>query len=630
MKPIIWGTAGHIDHGKTALIEALTGTNTDRLKEEQDRGLTIDIGFAFLSESISFIDVPGHERFVKNMVTGVSTIDAGLLVVAADDGIMPQTREHLAILQLLEVEAGCIAITKTDLVQEEWLELVEETVHELVQGTFLESASIIRTSAIESAGISELEQEILELSARLPRRLDRGIPRLPVDRAFSVKGFGTVVTGSVLAGEFHPGDEVELLPERRELKIRGIQTHGHETERVGIGERAALNLAGIGVEEIARGDQVAGPGMLQVSDEVYASVHILSMEEEPLKQNQRVRIHLGTTEILARCTVLSGKKIRPGQRGLLKLRMEEKAVVAFHDRYIMRFYSPMRTIGGGKVLFPSPVESVSGQQLRESLEQLGAAEIDEIIPGLHTIYKDRLLSLNEYSRELTLHPRHLRDPVQRLRENGILTEFTVDEGHSYLLTERVSVLKEEIVTRVRQYHNDRPKEPGYPGSQLIQELSIPEHTAGVLLQELTGTGTLMEEGPLVRLPDHEIALSESEQDQKMALVEFIRDAGLCPPSWNDLEEKFGMAPAELRQLLKILRYQKAVERLPNNLYLHRDYLDRFKSLLNEYFQQHSTLEVGDLKEMIGGSRKYAIPLLEYADQQGWTRRDGDVRYRQNL
>jgi len=630
MKPVIWGTAGHIDHGKTALVESMTGTNTDRLQEEQNRGLTIDIGFAFLSDEISFIDVPGHEKFIKNMVTGVSTIDAGLLVVAADDGIMPQTREHLAILQLLGVETGCIALTKTDLVDSAWLDLVEETVYEHVQGTFLQSAPVIRTSAVSGEGIDELSERITELSARLPRRIDRGIPRLPVDRAFSVKGFGTVVTGSVTSGEFHQGDTVELLPSRREVKVRGIQTHGQDTKSVGISERAALNIANIEVDAIERGDQLTSPGNLHVSDEIYATVDYLSHPADPLKQNQRVRIHLGTTEILARCTVVTGQQIDPGDSGLVKLRLEDRAVVAFGDRYIMRFYSPMMTIGGGRVLYPEPLKYLNRAQTADRLAALDQEDLAGILRGFANIYRTRLLSLADFSRELTFHEKHLTEPLVRLREQGDFRAFEVEEKLLYGLTDKVECMEKEILDSIKEYHEHHSKEPGYPRSQLIQEVNLPDETVSILLEGLVSRGEIEELGPLIKRPGFSVRLTPREQEQKKRLEEFILSEGLCPPSENDLAEAMDFAAEELRQFLKLLQYEKAVERLPDNLYFHVKSKDMLRQELRRYFTDHRELEIGQFKDIIGGSRKYAIPLLEYTDQLGWTRRDDDVRKKGNL
>jgi len=630
MKPVTWGTAGHIDHGKTALIEALTGTNTDRLQEEQRRGVTIDIGFAFLSDSISFIDVPGHEKFVKNMVTGVSTIDAGLLVVAADDGVMPQTREHLDILRLLEISAGCIALTKIDLVDEDWLDLVEETVRETVEGAFLESAPIIRCSANTKEGVDELRQTIEEISSTIPHRLDRGISRLPVDRVFSVKGFGTVVTGTILSGQFNSGDSVEILPSRKNIKIRGIQTHGHTIESVGISERAALNLSNIGVDEIDRGDQVTTTGMLSVTEEVYASVRMLPNIDQPLKNNQRVRIHLGTTELLARCTILGNNRISVGSDGYIKLRFEEPAIVGFADRYIMRFYSPMHTIGGGKVLYSGALTDYDKAEIVEFLQRLGSDELPEVIETISKIQSPALLSLDDFVRILFFSKELLREPITSLEENEILYQVNSEGEEKYIITEEWNDLVEKFVSALTVFHSQNPKEPGITRKQLHQRLNIPGETFGVFLEHLVAANKIVEDASLLRLPDHSIRLTDEEKKQKKTLEETILKARFEPPSLNDLENELDLSRQSLQAYLKILLYENSVVRAGGELYLHHAVRDELQQLLKEHFESSDTLSVGDFKSLTGSSRKYVIPLLGYSDQQGWTIREGEVRIKHNL
>jgi len=630
MQPIIWGTAGHIDHGKTALIKALTGTDTDRLQEEQERGVTIDIGFAFLTDAISLIDVPGHEKFIKNMVTGVATIDAGLLVVAADDGVMPQTREHLGIMQLLEVSAGCVAISKVDLVDDDWLDLVEETIREHITGTFLEHAPVIRTSAETGQGLDQLKAAILDLSEKLPRRPDRGIPRLPVDRVFSVKGFGTVVTGSVLSGTFRTGDTVEVTPERRLTKIRGIQTHGRTVETVGMSERAALNLSDIDKEEITRGVQLSAQGWLSVTDEFYAAIEMLDAADRPLEHNQRLRLHLGTTEILARCSILVNDEIPPGETGVVKFRLEEQTVVAYTDRFIIRFYSPMVTIGGGRVLYPKSLRSLPKPELTDILELLTSPELPAAVKAVIRIRKPRLLSIADLSKELFFSEDHLRTPVDTLTEEGLLAAYVVEGERKYIETDVMQSLEAQAVERLTQYHANHPREPGYPRSQLFQDLAAPDETTEVLLEQLLEGGKLAEEGPLIKLSSHEIQLTPEEQQTKTRIREFILDAGLCPPTFKDMQDGLSISENELGQYLKILQYEGEVERITSELYLHVDAKSVLKEKLHQYFTDKDALSVGDFKQLIDGSRKYAIPLLEFTDAEGWTTREGEVRKRKNL
>ncbi|MFQ6610938.1 MAG: selenocysteine-specific translation elongation factor, partial [Fidelibacterota bacterium] len=356
MNQIIVGLAGHIDHGKTALVHAMTGVNTDRLKDEIRRGMTIDIGFAFLSDQITLIDVPGHEKFIKNMMAGVSSVDAALLVVAADDGVMPQTREHFDILRLLDVKTGIIAINKIDLADEEWLTLVESEVQELIDGSFMENAPIIRTSTTKNTGISELKKAILDVSQQIPKKANRGIFRLNIDRVFSMKGFGTVTTGTVSSGELSAGVMVDILPHDKTVKVRGLQSHSQKVETVKLGDRAAINLANIDKVLLKRGDVVASPGYFQSSHIIGASLRLLTRAEKPITQNQRIRFHLGTQEVMARTAIIGEKSINPGEEAPVIFRLESPLVPGYGDRFIIRTYSPVDTIGGGEILLATVID----------------------------------------------------------------------------------------------------------------------------------------------------------------------------------------------------------------------------------------------------------------------------------
>ena len=350
MSHIVIGTAGHIDHGKTALVKALTGTDTDRLPEEKSRGVTIDIGFAFLGDDITIIDVPGHERFIKNMVTGISSISYVILVIAADDGVMPQTREHLDILNILGVKEGCVVLNKTDLVKPDWLDLVETDIKTLLKGTFLEKAMILRASSVTGDGIEDIKKHLKNIIAVIKDKTDKGYFRLPIDRAFSVKGFGTVVTGTVISGSVKKGDLLDALPGGVEVKVRGIQKHNLDAESAEIGERAALNLSGVNLTEVGRGHHLSERGYLHSTSLLEARIELLQNAPKKLSNRNRVRLHLGTGEVMGRVSILGGKDIEPGESGLVQIFLEKESAVAVGDKFIMRRYSPSLTIGGGIVL----------------------------------------------------------------------------------------------------------------------------------------------------------------------------------------------------------------------------------------------------------------------------------------
>ena len=362
MSQVVIGTAGHIDHGKTALVKALTGTNTDRLAEEQARGMTIDLGFAFLTENITIIDVPGHEKFIRNMVSGVSTIQIGLFVIAADDGVMPQTIEHLQILSLLQIPQGVIALTKTDIADEEWTDLVEDDIRQLCKGTFLENAPIIRTSIANDSGIEDLRKILLEQAEKVHDKIDRGFFRLQVDRSFIKTGFGSVVTGTVISGELNKGDEVQILPAEKTGRVRGLQSHGKTIDTVRLGDRAAVNIAGLDKKDLWRGAELVSAGWLKPTLQIIANISMIPKTKWLIKSKQRVRIHIGTQELLARVVLLKSPQ-KADESGNALIQFETPAVVAMDDRFVIRSYSPMDTIGGGIVLDANPKGNIKSQRL---------------------------------------------------------------------------------------------------------------------------------------------------------------------------------------------------------------------------------------------------------------------------
>ena len=371
MQSLIIGTAGHIDHGKSALVKALTGTDPDRLAEEHLRGMTIDIGFAFLNENIAFIDVPGHERFIKNMVTGASTIDVAMLVIAADDGIMPQTREHFEILKLLGIRHGIVVVNKIDLVQPDWLEMVVEDIRQLVEGSFLENAPLFKTSTVSGAGIAELRRFLIELPNQIPEVHSTGLFRLPVDRVFSIKGFGTVVTGTVLSGEIKVGEEIEIMPSGKRAKIRSVQSHNQPLDSVARGQRAALNLVGISKEQIERGMIIAPPGAFVKTN--LLTVYIESLPSAPpIEYNDQLRLHLGTGEYIVRIRLIGRDRLFPGKQGVAQIVLDQPISAGFRDHFILRSYSPLVTIGGGIVLENSP------EPLRKKNKET-AAELERLV-----------------------------------------------------------------------------------------------------------------------------------------------------------------------------------------------------------------------------------------------------------
>lgn len=464
----IIGTAGHIDHGKTALVQALTGTNTDRLKEEQARGLTIDIGFAHLGDHATIIDVPGHEKFVKNMVAGVSTIDLVLFVVAADDGIMPQTREHLDILNILQVRKGIVVLTKIDTVEPDWIDLVQDDLKSLVVGTCLENAPFFRVDSLSGKGIPELKAEVEATLQKLAPRHDRGVFWLPVDRSFSMKGFGTVVTGSILSGTIQTGDEVEILPAGRKSRIRGLQKHSAEVQSVRSGDRAAINLHGIAKEEIYRGDVLAAAGIFKASKKIQGKVRLLK-NSSPLKSNARIRLHTGTAEIMGRIRSIDGQKIEPGMTCFAQIDLEKEIAVRRLDLFVIRQYSPSFTIGGGIILdaHPAPLKR---KNLQETIQQLQALENEdpgELIQEQFLRDASGVATVQDIIAKTGLSEKIVTEHIGKLEKQGTLLRISKKSlAHGM----RYQQIGSQIEIQLQDFHSSHPMHVGFSKAELLQKM----------------------------------------------------------------------------------------------------------------------------------------------------------------
>ncbi|HIM53128.1 MAG TPA: selenocysteine-specific translation elongation factor, partial [Candidatus Marinimicrobia bacterium] len=479
MKQTVIGLSGHIDHGKTALVKALTGVNTDSLTEEQKRGMTIDIGFAFLDENITLIDVPGHEKFVKNMMAGVSAVDVALLVVAADDGVMPQTREHFEILNLLDIPLGIVAINKIDLADKDWLELVELDIGELLQGSFMEDAPILKVSAETGDGVDQLKTTLLDLCKKVPDKQDRGIFRLHVDRVFSMKGYGTVVTGTVNSGSLKIGDTVELLPGSVKSKVRGLQSHGEEVQQVETGDRAAINLQGVEIKQIERGSQIAEIGYLQSLNQMGVTLLLLGSAQKPITQNQRIRIHLGTQEVMARVALTDGKTLQPGDDCPALLRLEQPMVAARGDKFIIRSFSPVITIGGGEVM--EVLIEEKWKIVKEKLQNLyESPKSDQLI---HLVQE-------EGAKPITPEKLQYRIGISKEQINAIVEEkdelfwLTHKQGKWLLTQNQWKELKNSIHNFLKKYHTKNPLNAGAQKEKIRQHLGCEHSILEALLQSM--------------------------------------------------------------------------------------------------------------------------------------------------
>jgi selenocysteine-specific elongation factor len=624
------GTAGHVDHGKTALVRALTGVDTDRLPEERRRGVTIDLGFARLDLPglrIGIVDVPGHERFVRNMLAGASGLDVAMLVVAADDGVMPQTLEHLAILELLDLRAGVIALTKTDLFgpdSGDWLELVEQEVRQRAAGTFLERAAIVRTSAHTGAGLEELKAAIAAACAQARQRDDRGPFRLAVDRAFVRDGSGTVITGAVWSGRLSVGDELEQQPAGRRVGVRGLQSHGAPAERVGPGQRAAVLLSGVHHTEIRRGDELASPGLLRPSSTLIVRLRALAASPLPIRHRMRVRLHLGTREVMARVRLLDSRELAPGGSGLAQLICAEPMAALGEQPLVVRAESPVVTIGGGRTLLPRRVALPRGGAREETLawlRRLESTEGRERVVAATWLGGLAVAEASDLVRDTGLALREVEHAVGDLVAEGEL----VAGGGGYLHAARVGELQALVARVLAALHEDTPATESVPMARVAQRLGdIAPALVELAVQRLVADGRARAGGGDVALAGRGPKLSPRQRDASARLVAILYEAGFSPPAGAELATSLGLGAGELRTLLELHAARGDFAHLGGGLYLHAEFEAELRRRVAERLGAGPML-VADLRDLLGTSRKYAVPICEYLDRSGVTRRVGDAR-----
>jgi len=625
---VVVGTAGHIDHGKTSLVKALTGIDTDRLPEEKARGITIDLGFAFLEEpdglTIEIVDVPGHERFVRNMLAGVGGIDLAMLVIAADEGVMPQTREHLAICSLLHIKTGLLALTKADLVEADWLELVKDDVAGLVRGTFLEGSPMLGVSAKTGEGLDELRAALRALASAVPARAADQLPRLPIDRVFTVKGFGTVITGTLMTGRFAVDDRVEVYPRGVQAKIRGLQTHGHSVPEARAGQRTAMNLQGLERAAIARGDVVGPPGALVASVLVDGTLELLPDAPRPLKSRDRIRFHAGTSEIMARVLLLDRAELSPGERAFARFRMEASLVALPGDRFVTRSYSPIVTIGGGTLLDIDPprfkrrapalvvhlrllAEGTPEDVVEEHVRQVGPAGVRLAVLGGRVPFG----------------PERLRSLLATLESNGRILAV---ERDWFLHGESEQRLRAQVQATLEAFHRANALKPGMSREELRGRAGAAEERVFThVLGRLDAEGVVRSERDKVRLASHEVRLStEQQRVVEQVEAEFLR-AEAAPPSPEEALGRAGVAGDDEHELFQILVEGKRLVRIKESLFFHARALETIQEKLIALLRERKDIGPGDIKDLLGISRKYAIPLLEYFDRRRVTMRVGERR-----
>jgi selenocysteine-specific elongation factor len=628
-KSVIVGTAGHIDHGKSSLVESLTGTHPDRLEEEKRRGITIDLGFAFLEQDnirFGFVDVPGHERFVSNMLAGAAGIDLLVLVIAADESVKPQTREHFDICRLLGIQRGIVALTKSDLVDPDTAGLVRLEVEDYLRGSFLEGAPIIPVSTKTQAGLADLKKALLTAAQQLPGKNAARYFRLPIDRAFAIKGFGAVVTGTLISGSIGPGDEVQLFAGGLRLRVRGVQSGGKSVDRAFAGQRTAVNLAGIEHTALRRGMSIATPGKFRVTRRLDARLELLPSAPK-LKHRARVHFHSGTTETIAEAFLYGAKELAPGQTSFVQLRLQDDVLLLAGDRFIIRQFSPVTTIGGGVVLDPL----ARRQTLRDTgrvafLETLERGEKSEILAAMA---ERALLGLT--FEDILAHTGWLEDEIaataKSLTSAGRLKSISA-EPLILLAGKTFDEIQHKITSRVEKFHKENPLLPGISREDLRSSLGrrVRPETFRAALDDLLAQKKLEAQGEIVKRAGSTISLDPEEARAKEQIEKAFASAGLAVPAVKEVLSKLPVETRRAEKILQILLRDKILVRVTPDLIFHRDALAQLRDRLSVFKKtKGERISVPIFKDLTGVTRKYAIPLLEYLDRERVTRRAGDER-----
>jgi selenocysteine-specific elongation factor len=629
MKQVILGTAGHIDHGKTSLIKALTNIDTDRLKEEKARGITIELGFAHLKlpsgQLLGIVDVPGHERFVKHMVAGATGVDLVAMVIAADEGIMPQTREHFEICQLLSVRHGIVVLTKRDMVDDEWLTLVKEDVTQYLKGTFLENAPIIEVSSITGQGIDELVKEIDRMVAEIPERNSGNFFRLPVDRVFTMKGFGTVVTGTTASGSISVGDEVTIYPQELHSRIRGIQVHNEDAESVSAGLRTAINIQGMEKAQIDRGNILAAKDTLKPTFMIDVELDLLASSPRPLKNRAKARFHAGTAEIIATVILLDRDVLNQGERCFAQIRLDEPTTVLRGDRYIIRSYSPVRTIGGGWIINPLPLK-------KKRFSDNVLADLNLLNSGDHIVQIEQFVRMGRFTGKdagelqflANLARKKVDEALKVLSARKKIIQYSRENG-LFIHEEYLNEATGEFLTILSEYHQNNPLKAGILKEELRSRTlgATNQRLFNYIVTQQSGLGVIVIENELLRLTEHRVTLASDQKEIRERIEKVYLKAKLQPPYFNEVNSEFPGAKGV--DILGILIKEGVLIKVKEELYFHKQAIDDLRERLTVFLKKNNEINPTQFKDMTGTSRKYSIPLIEFFDHEQLTIRVGDNR-----
>ncbi len=621
MRHIILGTAGHIDHGKSSLVKALTGIDPDRLKEEKERGITIDIGFADLvypdnGLTVGIVDVPGHEKLIRNMLAGAGGIDMVLLVIAADEGIMPQSREHLAICDLLKIKCGLIAITKADLVEKAWVDLIRDEILSFVKGTFLENSTIVPVSSKTGENLDTLKNEIKDLALKVAPKDTGGLFRLPIDRVFTLKGFGTVITGTAISGRVSLDDPLEILPANIRAKVRGLHSHGSAIGTAYAGQRVAVNLQGVEKEGLARGDVAVTPSSFAQTKSLDAFLELLP-ETPILKNRSLVHFYVGTAETVARIILYEKEELKPGDSCYCQLRLQDPVIAVAGDRYIIRRFSPLETLGGGEVVDPSPTR----KRRRGGIEDLGllySGSLDQKVSLKIEKSGPQGISLNTIRGWIRADLKSLDDTLKRLEKAGELIVF------EDLIIHRkpFQSLQNEILELLRAFHKKNPLKLGMSKEEIRNQLRIDARLFNYIL---TGLAGVLAEKDLVRLSEFKVELSSREEEIKVKVLDLLEKCGFQPPTKEEISSSLKIEQKRLTDILSLMSKERKVVRMNESLYMSIGVYNEMLSLLETFFKKKPEMTVAEFRDLLNTTRKYALPFLEFLDSQKVTLRTGDVR-----
>lgn len=629
MKNIIIGTAGHIDHGKTTLIKALTGRNTDRWEEEQRRGITIDLGFTYFDlkngDRVGIIDVPGHERFINNMVAGVVGMDLVMLVVAADEGIMPQTREHMDILGELGIEKSILVLNKCDLVEEDWLELVKEEIKEELEGTFLEQAPIVEVSAATGQGIPELIEVIERLTAEEVVEKDvNTIPRLPIDRVFSLSGFGTIITGTLLAGTISKEDNLQVYPIGKECKIRNIQVHGQDVEKCYAGQRVAINLSNVKKSELRRGCVLAPPNNMKNTMLLDVKLNVLPSSMRVLTNHTRLHLFTGTSEILCRAVLLDKEEIGPGESGFVQLRLEEEIALRRGDKFVVRFYSPMETIGGGIVLEPNPKKKKRfDKDAIEELQRKESGSSEDVIELHVKSHEETMITVTELAKLTALSMEEVTEDVQSLEQQGIVKVFRMKKDTYVWHTIHEQNMRHRLTEALCDYHETYPYRYGMKKAEIHMTYmkKVKLNVFDLYVEMLSEEGTLKRHQEFLQLPEFEVrkdavyekVLKTVQKQFEKAQFDFQRFSEF---SFGNIKRE------EVEDIMLLLIDEDIVVKITEDIYTLKSIIEKAKEVIQNRLKENPLITIAEVRDLLGTSRKSAKPILEYMDSIRVTKKNG--------